>query len=484
MTAEVYDPSSGLYGPAVGETVGAVQFDSSFTVTEFATSTVDASGNATLSLPNEGTYNIGIASSGYFPNTPVIVSAPPPSPPPPAAGGGGGGGNISHTQLNVSTALAYLAEQQQSDGSFDSSFLSDWAAFAFAAADPGDAKTKLREYLTAASPALLSVTDYERHAMALEALGINPYSGTAIDYITPIVNAFDGTQIGDASLDNDDIFALFPLLHAGYGTDDALIQKTIAFILSRQGINGSWDGSVDMTAAAVQALAHVTLLPNVSATIERAEAYLHAGQQASGGFGNSFSTSWVLQAIAATNESLDRWAPTGYTPQDYLATFQQLDGGVEPTSSDVQTRVWATAYAIPASLNRTWDSLLQSFAKPSLESEGGVTTSVASNGAAATSTLFTATSTQAIGPVSTSTLPTVPPSIVSTTTATTSVAHQTEPKIKAAVQKKPIAQAKTPVAPSFPALTDNQTAAVANAPRNNLFKSLWNFISSFFSNIL
>lgn len=476
VTAEVYSPSSGLYGPAIGETIGAVQFDSNFIATEFATSTVDANGQATLSLPNEGTYYIGIASSGYFPNSPVMVTTPPP--PPPASGGGGGGGGgggISHTQLNVSTALAYLTGQQHSDGSFDSSFLSDWAALAFAAIDSGEAKTKLHEYLISTTPVLSSVTDYERHTLALEALGINPYSGTAIDYIAHIVSSFDGTQIGDSHLDNDDIFALFPLLHAGYSVSDSFIQKIVAFILSVQNENGSWDGSVDMTAAAIQALVLVQSLPNVPTAIEKAKGYLHIGQQVNGGFGNSFSTSWALQAIAALNEPTSSWAPYAYMPQDYLASLQQSDGGVESASSSVQTRVWATAYAIPASLNRTWDSLLQSFAKPSPDGGGhGATPTASSN--VATSTLSAATSTPAVESVSTSAPPAVLTSVASTTTATTSVAHQTKPKIKA-VQK-------TFTLSPLPIPVENQTAAVANAPKIHFFSSLWNFVTSFIQAIL
>lgn len=474
VTAEVYSPFSGLYGPAIGETVGAVQFDPNFIATEFATSTVDANGQATLSLPNEGTYYIGIASSGYFPNLPVMVTTPPP-PPPPATGGGGGGGGIMHFQLNAQSALAYLTGQQHSDGSFDSSFLSDWAALAFAAIDSGEAKTKLHEYLISTTPVLSSVTDYERHALALEALGINPYSGTATDYIAHIVSSFDGTQIGDSHLDNDDIFALFPLLHAGYSVSDSLIQKIVAFILSAQNENGSWDGSVDMTAAAIQALVLVQSLPNVPTAIEKAKGYLHIGQQANGGFGNSFSTSWVLQAIVAMNEPLDRWAPIGYTPQDYLASLQQSDGGVESISSSTSTRIWATAYALPASLHKSWDSLLQSFPKSSpANGESGTTILISTD--TATSTLSIATSTRAIESVSTSTLPTILSSTASTTTTVPSVILKTKPNIKA-VQK-------TFTPSPLPIPVENQTAAVANALKTHFFSSLWNFVTSFIQAIL
>ena len=68
------------------------------------------------------------------------------------------------------------------------------------------------------SDSSVSVTDYERHAMALMTLGINPYNGTSVNYIQKIVDSFDGNQIGDPSLINDDVFAIFPLVKSGYSS--------------------------------------------------------------------------------------------------------------------------------------------------------------------------------------------------------------------------------------------------------------------------
>ena len=331
-------------------------------------------------------------------------------------GGGGGGGGGSGEAFDVSAAIAYLAGEQNEDGSFDALFLSDWAALAFASSNSSSAKTALKEYLQAATPDLQSVTDYERHAMALMALGINPYTGAGEDYLTPIVEAFDGTQIGEADLDNDDIFALFPLLHAGYDTDDDLVQKTVAFIIARQQSNGSWDGGVDITAAAIQALTLIEDLPGVPDALQKAEAYLRGAQGTDGGFGNSFSTSWTLQAIAALGDSPGGWSVGGVTPEEYLASLQEEDGGVEPTTSDAQTRLWATIYAIPGVEGKTWDSLLKSFSKP--RSGGGSSSGSSSREpmvlGAATSTLPVATSTPPTAsstPVVLPVIPSAPPTV-------------------------------------------------------------------------
>lgn len=321
---------------------------------------------------------------------------------PAPSGGGGGGGGITHLTFNVPLAISYITSQQKANGSFENDLLTDWTALAFSAYDAGAAKTSLRNFLTTYSPSLTSATDYERHAMALMALGIDPYSGAGRDFISPIVNYFDGTQVGDAALVNDDIFALFPLTHAGYSASDEIIQKVVAFIVAAQQSNGSWVGGVDVTAAAVQALAPFASQPGVSTALTNAQSYLRGQQQTDGGFSNGFATSWSMQAIAALGQTESQWSSsTGYYPTDYLASLQQTDGGVEPTSTSATNRVWATAYAVPGALAKSWNSLLTSFSKPASTPAGGsttvttaaTTTATTTAQAAATTTPLVATST-------------------------------------------------------------------------------------------
>ena len=274
-----------------------------------------------------------------------------------------------HDPFDVPLALAFLERKQRADGSFDSLLLSDWIAISLAGGGAGDAKSKLAQYFIANPPIFENITDFERHAMALQALGINPYNGTSMDYITPIVKGFDGTQVGDISLVNDDVFAIFPLMHAGYSTDDDIIRKTIAFIVSKQLTNGSWENSVDMTAASIQALSLVRQLSGAQPAITSAANYLHTQEKTDGGFGNSFSTSWALQAIAVLSDSQIDWSSGHNTPRYYLATLQQTDGGIEPVSDDINKRLWATAYAIPAIEGKVWGSLLHSFDRPMVRHE-------------------------------------------------------------------------------------------------------------------
>ena len=357
--------------------------------------------------------------------------------------------------------------------------LTDWAAIAFASVGNSSAKTKLRDYLRTASPSLSHVTDYERHAMALQALGINPYTGTAQDYIAPITGAFDGTQIGDTSLDNDDIFAIFPLMHAGYTTNDEIIQKTSAFIVARQKTDGSWDESVDVTAAAIQALSLTSSLPGVPDAIVEGKAYLHEEQREDGGWENSFSTSWALQAIAALDESESSWTPGNDTPEEFLASLQQSDGGVDSMSTSDTMRTWATAYAIPAARQKTWDDVLASFKKPI-----GATDPATNASQNATSTSLTATTTLVIA--------TTTPLVLGASTSTVSAASST-PTIPPAAPKpqpvpKKIAEQTDAIHSSQATLTAEtnpqaQVATVAAVQEEKLsfFARIWNFLVGLFA---
>src|SRR3989344_3909346 len=501
-TAQRYDLDSGMYVGVAGVVLGVGISNPDFSFTEFATSTSDVNGEAIFSMNATGTFAVGIQEDFYFPSASITIVDAPATTTDEApeqeqedveqpSSGGGGGGEIVHFEFNVPLALSFLAEKQQHDGSLGALLYTDWAAFAFAASDPGNApstssgqaKNLLREYLLTAEPSLESITDYERHAMALMALGIDPYTGAPKDYIAPIVAAFDGTQIGNASIPHD---AIFPLLHAGYSASDEIIQKAVAFILSKQSASGSW-GDPDTTAAAVQALVEVRSLPGVFNALSKAESYLHSQQQSNSGFSNSFSTSWVMQAIAALGQAPSQWSPSGTYPEDYLVSLQQTDGGIEPTSTDTNSRVWATSYAIPAALNRTWDSLLQSFSKPSTAGGNGAvlgvstsTVSTSSPQAVSTTTPIVATSTPA---VSTSTPPTVDTGTTTPVVATTSGTIK-PPAKKSTVVKKPtpVPKASVPAPPATSSQTiPTQVAAAASTAPKSFLGKIWQTVTSFFA---
>lgn len=275
----------------------------------------------------------------------------------------GSGSPNNQKEFDISKAVDFLLSKQQADGTFGASLYTDWIAIALASNGEEPGRNKIRASLESSADHLVTATDYERHAMALMSLNINPYTGTAINYIEKIVEQFDGIQLGDSSLINDDIFAFFPLINSGYYTSDLIIQKLIENIILQQETNGSWEGGVDLTAAAIQALSLVSSYEGVENSLNMARDYLSSQQQADGGFGGSFSTSWSLQAISALGESNSGWRMGDSTPEDFLSNLQQIDGGMELIGTGEDTRLWATAYAIPAILHKPWSEILSTFPK-------------------------------------------------------------------------------------------------------------------------
>jgi len=285
------------------------------------------------------------------------------------AGNGGGGTYIPIPTFSVSNAINYLQSIQSGDGSFGGSILyTDWTAIAFGSMGiTGSARENILNYFNSNNTLSSLLTDNERHAMALLALRENPYSFNGVNYIGAIIENFDGTQFGDADLINDDIFALIPLYASGYDSGDKEISKSTAFIISKQKTNGSWENSVDITAAAIQALRPFQSLSNISSALAQAENYLIGMQNSDGGWGNVSATSWAMQAESALNAS---WIKNGKSGLDYLATQQVTDGAVSPSSETLANRIWTTSYAIPAGLGKPWSEILQSVSKPTTPNPG------------------------------------------------------------------------------------------------------------------
>ena len=254
--------------------------------------------------------------------------------------------------FSIPNALDFLLQNR-----IDSSFYIDWVAIAAGAGDNRNLKSSIINYLKSNSINSEVVTDYERRAMALMALGINPYNETNVNYIKKIIDSFDGMQIGNNSFYNDDIFGLIVLSKAGYSENDGIISKTVSFVLSKQSSNGSW-GSVDMTAAAIEALNNYKSLNDVEGSILKGEVYLKGQQKEDGSFGNTSSTSWAIQALFL-NESNSAQVDSGIK---YLASKQDADGGLEK-DNNIDNRVWITSYTVPAILKLSWNNILKSFPK-------------------------------------------------------------------------------------------------------------------------
>ncbi len=266
--------------------------------------------------------------------------------------GSSSGGGSTAKEFSIDKAFKFLISKQNNDGSYNGEMYTDWVAIALSQKG-GESKEKIKEYLISNDIDSSVLTDYERRAMALMSLGISPYDGTDFDYIKKIIDSFDGVQFGDPSLVNDDIFAILVLKNAGFNEDDEIIKKDVSYIIS-QGNNGSW-GSVDMTAAFVQALSGLENMDGVSDSISNAKNFILSNSL---NLNNPFTASWVMQSGVETIKS-----------KEYLISIQNEDGGINIDGGDVDSSIWATSYTIPAILNKNWDEILKNFNKIIYENE-------------------------------------------------------------------------------------------------------------------
>lgn len=272
-----------------------------------------------------------------------------------SSGGSSSGGETSDI-FSLEDAISFLLSNQSGDGSFGEDLYTDWVAIGLAKLDLNDDEILrgVKNYLENDEIDSSSVTENERRPMALMALGIDPKNGTDEDYIDNIASSFDGEQIGDEELFNDDIFALIVLSHAGFDRNDEIIKKIVSFIISNQSDDGSW-GSVDMTSAAIQALRNFKKLDGASNSISLGEEYLLGEQEDDGGFGDVYSTSWAIQALSLNN-SLNEEKDQAV---EYLKDLQENDGSM--VDGDVNSKIWATVYALPAIYGLSWNDILESF---------------------------------------------------------------------------------------------------------------------------
>jgi len=283
----------------------------------------------------------------------------------------------SKSIFDVAKALDFLASQQKTNGSFGEDLYTDWSALALAS-NPKyqDQENKLITYFSTEKLSGNLLTDYERRAMALMTLGLDPYNTNGENYINKIVSSFDGKQFGDVNQDNDDIFALIVLQNAGYTQNDKIMSIDIPFVLNAQNENGSWDNSVDMTGAAMEALSPFNqneqarpndpLVGQVKTALTKAENFLKQNQKDDGSWNeNASSTAWAIEGILAQGEKIEDWKTTsGNTPLDYLATVQDTDGGIKDT--DLNTKIWETGYVVSALSGKTWNQTMQTFKKENL----------------------------------------------------------------------------------------------------------------------
>ena len=362
VTAQKYSYQDNTWATRAGVTAGLTQANPSdpFSPIEIQTSAVDANGQAIFSAIPVGSYNVGVKEDFYFPTEALMVKTPPAPT---------GGGIIFNPPVQIKPkfdlekALGFITSQQKENGSFSDDLYTDWTALSLSSSENfQDQKTKLAKYFGGLKTDDYQLTDYERHAMALMALGMNPYNISGENYIKKITDSFDGKQFGDANKDNDDIFALIVLQNAGFIQTEKIMSDDISFVLSEQKENGSWDYSVDMTGAGIEALAPFSQDVQVKSALIKAEEFLRHSWNDNGGWGNNSSTAWAIEGILALSEKPEDWVKNNNTPLDYLAANQDTDGGMK--NDDENSKLWETAYVATALSGKTWNQIMQKFEKP------------------------------------------------------------------------------------------------------------------------
>lgn len=255
--------------------------------------------------------------------------------------------------FDLDKAVSFLKSKQKKDGSFGGGDLyTSWAGMAYGVMNIDS--SSLITYLYT-HPVDMNLTDIERRSMFLLSLKQNPYHFNNINYISFILKNFDGKQFGDSNLINDDIFAVLILSKSGYNIKDEILNKDINFILSKQKEDGSFEYSVDLTAAAIGALYPFSDDFNVRVAVSKASIYLQNKQNGDGGFNSVYSTSWVMQA---SNTLGFGFSKNGYSLDDYLTYLEQDDGGMLDYSNSEPNRIWATSYAILAMSRKSWADIM------------------------------------------------------------------------------------------------------------------------------
>ncbi|TET74054.1 MAG: hypothetical protein E3J42_06015, partial [Dehalococcoidia bacterium] len=302
---------------------------------------------------------------------------------------------LQPTDTEATNALNYLRGEQGADGCIGDFATSAWVTMAIAAAgeDPHDWKgngTSIVNYLAASAGSTASVTDYARMALAVVAAGEDPTDFGGMDFVSLLEAAYDGTQIGDTALLNDDFWGMMALIAAGKNQSSEIITNTTDFIKANQNIDGGWSwgvgqtSDVDDTAAAIMALIAAGESQGSTAILSGL-AYIKSTQMDNGGFEswgatNSGTDSWGIASIVAVGQDPTgtNWqSGNGTDPVDDLLSFQNPDGSFNWQLGTPSNVALFTAYAIPALLGEPYPVKV-------LEPEDGVSVYVRIEGRSAT----------------------------------------------------------------------------------------------------
>ncbi len=262
---------------------------------------------------------------------------------------------LAGSDNKIKSALQFLESAQNTDGSIGSYGDTAWSIMAISASgknpDEFGNNSPVR-YLENSSDKLAGAynlsADLSRNILAIVAAGEDPYSfgaGNEVvpsgDYISALLETFDGNQFGVKESINEDCWAIIALVAAGYDPDDEIIQSTASYIKSNQGPDKGWswvipedenyfESDPDNTAAVIMALAAAGADAEDSYISDGIE-FLKNAQGESGGFSsygveNTGSTAWTVKALNTVGIKATDWDKPGGNPVDALLNNQQENG--------------------------------------------------------------------------------------------------------------------------------------------------------------
>ncbi len=282
-----------------------------------------------------------------------------------AASAGGASAYVSPAQAEDAALRGanWFRANQEASGSLGS----DWAMTALAAAgvNAADVSTSLADpsaqdfYLDEwqmSGPGGAG-TDAARGILSGVAGGIEPSrlstaaDATKSNLVARIAELFDGTQIGEPGLLNDDIFAALALHRVG--APQPMLRQIVDYLRTKQLAGGGWTWNLspgapadtDMTGSVVAAFCAAGVGPG-DPDLDQAIGLLHSLQDpATGGFVappesfgigvNTDTTAWVASGLVqcGIDPQGPEWTTAqGKTPLDYLVSLQRPDGHFDWTA--------------------------------------------------------------------------------------------------------------------------------------------------------
>jgi len=260
----------------------------------------------------------------------------------------------------IGTIKVIGAENQKAVDYISAKPQNAWITMALASAGQGNIPSEHLKNITGNN-----TNDYSSAILAITAMNEDPRTFGGSDYVAKLESFWDGSQLGDSSLLNDDIFGLLALISAGEPSLNPIVEGAKNYIISEQNPDGGWgwspsaESDSNMTSASIMAL----ISAGVSAfdpVIEKASDFLKTMQNDDGGFkydssewslvSDSASDSWAISAIYAMGQNPSEWVKEASNPLNHLESLQDEAGFFHHQLGDQETSFTPTetAYAIIA----------------------------------------------------------------------------------------------------------------------------------------